>query len=84
MSLLKKIRRAIKRMRTTASFSVHTRNHKGEHFHYAIRLCAARNRTGSRERVLVRFDRTGPQGNTFREHRVMTTEKARSLRFASC
>lgn len=84
MRFFLKIKRALRRLRTTDKLSVYTRNHLGEVFHYDLRLCPACNRAGTRQKMLVRFDRTGPQGNICRQYRVMTPAQALRLRLAAC
>ena len=84
MNLLQRISRAFKRIRTTDKLNVWTRDTQGRAFRYDLRICPARNPAGTRQMFLVRFDRTGPQGNPCREYRTMNREQVQRLRLASC
>lgn len=80
MNLLKRIQRALRRSRCTEKFAVWTRDAERRVFHYDIRIAAV----ADRSRYLVRFDRTGPQGNTMRVHRILREPEVTALRLRSC
>lgn len=80
MNLLNRIKRSLARRRVTQKLSVWTRDHRtGDRFHYDVRVCPARSRRGLRLQFLVRFDRTGPQGNTERVYRRMDRQQVSRL-----
>ena len=83
VSFIRRVKRTLHRLRNTDKLSVWTRGNRGECYHYDLRICPARNRTGSRREFLVRFDRTGPQGNPHREYRRMDLLQVTRLRHAS-
>lgn len=84
VNLMQRIFRIANRIRATDKLEVRTRDTQGRAFHYDLRICPASNPAGTRQRFLVRSDRTGPQGNTCREYRTMTRGEVQRLRHASC
>lgn len=79
VNLFQCFQRIVRRVRMTQRLSVWTRNRKGSCFHYDIRICPARNAAGTRREFLVRFDRTGAQGNTERCYRRMQLAQVQRL-----